>query len=672
MTALWMLLGSMAVLGLGGWFYSRFLARSWGESSGTTPADRYNDGRDYVPTPTPVVFAHHFASIAGAGPIIGPVLALCFGWGPALAWILIGGLLVGGVHDYLAAFMSIRNNGQSLATIARRLLGRGPFIALVLFLILLLGLVTASFLNTSAIALVSMLDLGRMKLEEGQTLFRIVQDGASHKVIIGGVASTSVVVITLLAPIIGWMTIIRKIAVWKCSLVAIAICVASILIGLYYPIAFPKTVTFAGLTVEGVTIWKYLLALYTLVAAGVPVWMFLQSRDFINVHILYAGIAFLLIALVTAAVRSGMAPPTPDQAVAGVAMVTPDPLPLWDKATGDAKLNGLWPWLFITIACGAVSGFHSLCAGGTTCKQLKTESATRTIGYWGMLLESLLAVVVIATLVIGTTKGFYLNDVYPANMKNSNPTLGFAFAVGQVGHFAFGLPIAVGALAGMLLLEGFVITTLDTAVRLNRYLIEEVWQEFFGRFDVLAGRASRFAEPSVEIGGSDDIPATLSLNGEGAAVGKRTRGIGRALLKLLGAYWFNSGLAVALMLALAFSGTILQLWKIFGTANQLLAAFALGIGAIWLIRNGRRTWYVMLPAAFMLASTSTSLILLAFKYKAGSADSNPVLLGADIVLMILTAYLAFTGIRELIRRVLGEAAGRAAAMQAAQIQTRIR
>jgi carbon starvation protein len=452
----------------------------------------------------------------------------------------------------------------------------------------------------------------------------------------------SVIIITLLAPLVGWMTIIRKIAVWKCSLVAVAICLLSILAGLYHPVAFPATVSVAGLTLKGAECWKILLALYTLVAAGVPVWMFLQSRDFINVHILYAGIAFLLAALVTASVRGAMPPPA-------------EALPVWDSVTGGVKLGSLWPWLFITIACGAVSGFHSLCAGGTTCKQLKTESATRAIGYWGMLLESLLAVVVVCTLVVGSTKGFYLEDVFPAG-KDNNPVLGFAFAVGRAGEFAFGLPLAAGALAGMLLLEGFVITTLDTAVRLNRYLIEEVWQEFFGRFDVLAARSTRFAAPAVETGGTDGIPATVDLNGQNTA-GVPTRGFGRALLKLIGAYWFNSGLAVALMLWLSFSGSILQLWKIFGTANQLLAAFALGIGAVWLIRNGRRTWYVVAPAAFMLVTTVASLILLVSKFMPGLAPDgkptgNPVLLGADIVLMILTAYLAFTGIRELVQRTL--------------------
>jgi carbon starvation protein len=208
----------------------------------------------------------------------------------------------------------------------------------------------------------------------------------------------------------------------------------------------------------------------------------------------------------------------------------------------------------------------------------------------------------------------------------------------------------------MLLLEGFVITTLDTAIRLNRYLIEEVWQEFFGRYDLFAARASRFARHTPETAGSDGIPAGVELNGNAVVQPLVTRGPFRALLTFLSYYWVNSGLAVALMLWLSFSGSILQLWKIFGTANQLLAAFALGIGAIWLLRQGRRTWFVTAPAAFMLATTATSLVLLVRKFMPGLAPDgkpvgNPTLLVADIVLMILTAYLAFTGIRELTKRI---------------------
>ncbi len=650
MFVLFILAITFVVLLGGGSLYSRFLARRFGEDpTAVTPATRFCDGRDYVPTPTLIVFAHHFASIAGAGPIVGPVLALTFGWLPALLWVVLGGLFIGGVHDYLAAFMSMRNNGQSIAVIGRRLLGRGTFVALMIFLVLMLGLVTATFLNTSATALVSMLDFGRMKLTEGQTLFRVAEttqlvDGVAttvRKVVIGGVASTSVIVVTALAPLVGWLYIKKQVKVWKCSLLAILICAASIIAGVFLPVAFPEKVSMLGGTISGQTLWKYLLSAYVLIAAGVPVWLFLQSRDFINVHILYAGIAALAVTLVVAALRA----PAP--------CADMPPIPHFDYALGSKYLGLFWPMLFITIACGAVSGFHSLCAGGTTCKQLKSEAATRYIGYWGMLLESLLAVSVICILIVGTNRDFYLLDVFPAG-KDNNPVLGFAFAVGSAGNIAFGLPVAAGALAGMLLLEGFVITTLDTAVRLNRYLIEEIWLQLFGRYDVFANRAAISEAACVprEQTRCDGIDRDFSAKPTDQTRRLvQTSGAFRALLKFLRLYWVNSGLAVALMLYLSVSAGILQLWGIFATANQLLAAFVLALGTIWLIRQGRRTWYVMIPALFMLATTIGSLVVLFKKFmpreEGGKSLGNPTLFAADIVLLALTLYLVCMGIREM-------------------------
>lgn len=628
MISLWMIVISFLLIAVTGLIYSRFLARQWGEDPGRkTPATQYEDGRDYVPTPTPVVFAHHFASIAGAGPIIGPVLALCFGWGPAIVWVVLGGLFVGGLHDYLAAFMSLRNKGQSVAMIARRLLGRGPFLALMIFLVVILGMVTAVFLNTSASALVSMIELGRMQVDAVHSIFRTVVENGQQKVVIGGIASTSVIVITALAPLVGWMYIRKQVSVWKCSISAVAICVVSIVVGLCYPVTLSPGV------------WKILLSVYVLVAAGVPVWIFLQSRDFINVHILYVGIAFLVVALIVGSLRGGIA----DASAA---------LPALDMATGTSKLGGIWPALFITIACGAVSGFHSLCAGGTTCKQLKAEGAARYIGYWAMLLETVLATVVIATLVMGTTRVFYMEDVFPVGQDN-NPVLGFAFAVGRSGYMAFGLPIAAGALAGMLLLEGFVITTLDTAVRLNRYLIEEIWQEFFGKFDIFAAKRTAVTAAE-ETAGSSSIPAGIDVHPDtNTSPPIATKGVFRAFLRVLSYYWVNSGIAAGMMLWLSFSGSILQLWKVFGTANQLLASFTLGIGCVWLLRNGKRVWYVVVPAVFMLATTATSLYLLLGKFVPhalpdGTAGGNRTLFVADIVLISLTAYLVVAGVREII------------------------
>ncbi len=617
-------LAAAVVLWTLGLLYSRWLSRQVGEDPArTTPAVARNDGRDYVPTPTPVVFAHHYASIAGAGPIIGPVIAVVFGWVPALLWVLFGGIFIGAVHDYLAAYMAVREGGQSIATIARRLLGKGVFVALVLFLIISLTLVCATFLSASARALISSLPFARLEMPESQTLFRLIDTPDGKEVVIGGIASMSVIVITALAPLLGWMYLKKKVAVWKCSLLALVICAVSIVVGLFVPVTLSENA------------WKGLLAAYVLMAAGVPVWIFLQSRDFINVHMLYIGLILLVVTLFLAALRA----PAPA-----------DPLPAFNVADGTKQLGPLWPMLFITIACGAVSGFHSLCAGGTTCKQLTSEPAARRVGYYGMLLETFLAICVIAVMMIGAGRLHYLQDVHPALTDaggKSNWILGFAAAVGNAGKLAFGAPVAVGALAGMVLLEGFLVTTLDTAIRLTRYLIEEVWRTFFDRYDVFAATApARKAEAACADApaGSGDIPPAIPLeSGKGAAAPVPTSGAFRFFLRLISHYWVNSGIAVGLTLLFAFSSGIMSLWGLFATSNQLLAAMVLSLAALWLLNQGRRVWFAAVPAVLMLATTGVSLVLSLLEYGWGKKP-NTTLFVADIALMAITAYLLVAGV----------------------------
>ncbi len=652
MTVLWVLLIAAVVLIGAGRYYSRFLARSVGEDPArVTPALEKADGRDYVATPTPVVFAHHFASIAGAGPIVGPVVAIIYGWAPALLWVLVGGVLIGAVHDYLATYMATREGGQSMATIARRIMGRDAFVALTIFLVVMLALVCAAFLNLSAQALTSRLPFDRLELPREQSLFRV----QGNQVVIGGIASMSVIVITVVAPLLGWLYIRKKVPVWKCSVLAVGICAASIVIGLHVPVAFPDHVGQLGRwELTGQDLWMLILSAYVLVAAGVPVWIFLQSRDFINVHILYVGMAALLVTLLVAGASGAGSGPTAEG------------LPAFNVAEGErANATPFWPGLFIIIACGAVSGFHSLCAGGTTCKQLTSETAARRIGYYGMLLETFLAVCVIAVLMIGATRSNYLADVHTGLLRagaQGNPVLGFAMAVGNAVKAAFGVPIAVGALAGMVLLEGFLVTTLDTAVRLTRYLIEEIWRTFFADYDVMAapvgaGERQDWREGEPVPAGADGIPASPAVaDGEPApAFPTATMGLRRSVLKVLRMYWFNSGLAVAITLTFAFSGGWKALWGIFATSNQLLAAMVLSLAALWLLRQRRRVWFAFFPAVAMLVTTGASLILLLGKFagsiRSAMAQGKPVptgsvtLLVADVVIMAITAYLLVAGVR---------------------------
>jgi carbon starvation protein len=639
MTVLLVMAISLVVLFGFGRVYSSFIARRLGEDpTRPTPAVVKADGRDFVPTPTPVVFAHHFASIAGAGPILGPVIAIIYGWLPAVIWVLGGGVLIGAVHDYLATYMTTREGGTSVATIVHRLIGKGAFVAITILLVVMLALVCAAFLNASAKALTSMMPFARLDLPADQTLFRVVTEGGTSKVVIGGIASMSVVCITAVAPLMGFLYIKKKVSVWICSVLAVLICAVSITIGVFFPIAL-KPLT-----------WQLMLSGYVLIAAGVPVWIFLQSRDFINVHILYVGMVLLLIVLVVAGFRGADVTEIDPQAEA----IAPTNI-----AEGTASLGPFWPGLFIVIACGAVSGFHSLCAGGTTCKQLNNERATRQIGYYGMLLESFLAICVIGVLMVGAIKGDYLKDVHPlaAGLKGVKPNwvLGFAMAVGNTGRLAFGAPIAVGALAGMVLLEGFLVTTLDTAIRLTRYLIEEVWRTLFGRYDV-------FAEPVAEkemaewgkgeqtpagAGGIPVAPPTAAQPGP-MPTPKQTKGLLRALLGALRLYWVNSAIAVGLMLAFALTGGQTALWKIFATSNQLLASMVLSIAALWLLRQGKRIWFAFIPAVLMLTTTVTNLFLMLRGFLAEPRE-NATLLTADIVIIVITAYLLCAGVREAVR-----------------------
>jgi len=623
MTVLWLIIISAVVLVVAGKLYSGFLARMVGEDdSRQTPAITQADGQDYIATPTPVVFAHHYASIAGAGPILGPVIAIVFGWMPAMLWILFGGVFIGAVHDYLATYIATREGGRSIATVARRLLGRDAFIAFTIFLVVILALVCGAFLNASTAALTSKLPFARLSLPDNQTLLRVV-DG---KAVIGGIASMSVICITAVAPLIGWMYVKKKVAVWKCSVLAVVICAISITVGVFWPVTLTPDV------------WRLMLSAYVLVAAGIPVWVFLQSRDFINVHILYVGITALMVVLVVA----GISGPSPD--------VAADPLPAWNQAQGEEIHGPIWPMLFILIACGAVSGFHSLCASGTTCKQLTSERAARRIGYYGMLLESFLAVCVIAVLLAGISKTDYLTDVYFA--QTPNKILGFAMAVGGATRAAFGGPwaMAIGAIGGMVLLEGFLVTTLDTAIRLTRYLIEEIWRTLFGHYDVFAEPVAPVESAMEEVElthiGAEGLPhAPADPDAPAPVHPVATTGLKRAALKILRHYWVNSAIAVGLMLAFAYTGGVGALWNIFGTCNQLLASLVLMLAALWLLRNGKQFWFALIPAVFMLVTTVVNLFRLRTIYH---DDGKVVLLVAVYVLMGITAFILISVVRAAI------------------------
>ena len=498
MNVLFFLLTAVGAFVLASRIYARYIARAIGEDPNhPTPAQTINDGRDYVPTKRYVVFAHHFSSIAGAGPILGPTMAILYGFLPAWLWIVLGGIFIGAIHDFTVLFASIREGGKSMAEVARKTLGQAGFNLFIFFTILMIVLVTSAFLSATAISLTSLWPLDKIGVTEGKTFLKtIIVDGVAMGKI-GGIASMSVIVITIFSPMLGWLIYKKGIKTYLTHILALTMCIISVCIGILYPVMLSPG------------IWMIIISIYVFFAAGWPVWIVLQPRDFINAHILYSGIALMILSVL----------------LTGFGGMTVS-IPFFNIVDGVKNLGLLWPMMFIIIACGAISGFHSLVAGGTTAKQLSNECDARKIGYNAMLLESTLAVCVLLAIAVGLNFTDYKAIVWPTEPGiKSNPILGFALAAGNLFHRGLGIPLTLGTVFGILLVEGFVVTTLDTAIRLNRYLFEELW-------------SIMFTKPH----------------------------------RIIKRYWFNSGLSVLLMWVLAKSNAFNTLWPIFGASNQLLAA----------------------------------------------------------------------------------------------------
>lgn len=559
---------------LGYRFYARYIAKVFKEDDACpTPACSMKDDVDYVPTKPLVLFGHHFASIAGGGPIIGPTVAMVFGFIPVWLWAVLGSIFIGAVHDMTALFASIREKGKSVAQIAKATLGNTGFFLFISFTILVLLLVTSAFLGLTATALTSLLSLDVLRLDPSQTVVRTIEVGGATKAVIGGIASTSVIVITACAPIIGYLVYKRNINVYLAAVIAIVVCFASVEIGMVFPVQLnPNT-------------WMIILCFYTLLAAGIPVWIILQPRDFTNSFLLYTGVVVLFISALVAGFK-------------GVTFSAP----AYNVAAGTAKLGPIWPFLFITVACGAISGFHCLVAGGTTSKQCAKESDVKRIAYGGMLLEGLLAIGVLVAVGCGIAFSDFTNIVFPTVAgARSNPILAFAAGAGGLLDKGLGIPPVYGTVFGILLVEGFVVTTLDTAVRLNRYLFEELWQVMF-----------------------KEVP------------------------KIMKTYIFNAALAVVFMYLLASTNAFLAIWPAFGSANQLLASLALIAVSVWLVNRGINALFTVVPAIFMMVTTIYSLfVLLIEKY----LPKQNYALSAFAILMIILSigviWLSFRKWQEL-------------------------
>lgn len=561
-------------------WYPRYIARVFREDdTRMTPCERLADGKDYVKSRTHVVFGHHFATIAGAGPIVGPTLALAYGWQPVWLWLVIGGIFFGAVHDMTAMFVSAREGGKSIGAIARTTLGPLGYLLNLTVLIFVLAIINAIFLNLSVTALTSLYPLEALHLDPTQSMLGTVEIDGVVNARIGGIATTSVFLITLFAPLLGMLIRKDMVSTGTAYLVASVVCVLSVVAGFMFPI-----------TLSGDS-WRYIMTFYILVACALPVWLVLQPRDFTNVQILYGGMLLLFVTAVIAGFK-------------GVSIQAP----AMDIAAGQAALRApLWPILFITVACGAISGFHSLVASGTTVKQVPKESDIRRIGYGAMVTETFFAVLVLVAVGAMLTQSEYLSVVYPAGTA-TNPVLGFALGAGRLINVALPfIPVAIAVVFGILMLEGFVVTTLDSSVRLCRYLIQEAWDVMF------AGNAPGW-----------------------------TRNV-----------FVNSGIAVALMFVFSISGTVRQMWPIFGAGNQLIGALALTTVSVWLAQRARQTTFAVIPAAFMIITTCAALFVLA---RTNLTSGNVWLGSAATALLFLAVGAVVVGVTRFTQALSPDAA----------------
>ena len=576
MNALIILLVAIAVLVCGYVFYGGWLAKQWGiDPNRPTPAHEFEDGKDYVPAAPYVVLGHHFSSIAGAGPINGPIQAAIFGWVPVLLWVLIGGIFFGAMHDFGALFASIRHKGQTLATVIAENIDDTAKKLFCIFSYLTLILVVAAFASivasTFAVAPVPTDDAAKAVAVETGNLANM------------RTAMISVLFIVV-AVIYGVITRGRKIPAAANIVSALAIIVVVVALGYNLPVIALDNTT-----------WMILVGLYILVASVAPVWILLQPRDYLSSYLLYGMIALALVGIIGAGVM-GNAASLDIPAFTG-----------FSAAAGTSKVAAsgfLFPALFITIACGAISGFHSLVASGTTSKQLDRESQAQPIAYGGMLLECLVAVIslrAVAFVVSGYMDGTY-----------TSPTQVFAAGLSQMRGMIPGLAGTTDIAYALLILavSVFCLTSLDTATRLGRYMFQELFTPHGMEASDLTGWRAVLVNP-----------------------------------------WVATIITVVLGVGLGMPGYQL-VWPLFGAANQLLAALGLLAVCAWLGNAGRNNKMFYVPMACMMVVTLTSLALTVWAkiglLAAGTVDAATVLqLVIGVLLMVFAVILAVKGCKTI-------------------------
>ena len=570
MNSLVLLIICIAVLVCGYIFYGGWLCKQWGvgESNQPTPAHRMEDGVDYVPAKAPVLMGHHFSSIAGAGPITGPIGAAMFGWLPVTLWVLIGGVFFGGVHDFGALFASIRHDGQSIGEVISANMSRRAKRLFIIFSYLTLILVVAAFASIVASTFGATVD-------EATGAIDVAASGTQ-----ASVAMVSVLFI-LIAIVFGFCVYRRNVPMGIASVIGVIAIVVIMAVGMNFHPIYLTTKT-----------WMIIVGIYIAVASVTPVWILLQPRDYLSSFLLYAMMAVALVGVVLSHAQLGGADGLP--AVTSFAV---------DNGNG---VQYMFPVLFTTVACGAISGFHSLVSSGTTSKQLDKETDAKPIAYGGMLLECVLAVVTICA----------INFAYKYNAANPDSALTGATAIfggGIANMYSMFGQHTVNVLRTLLVLtySAFCLTSLDTATRLARFMFQEFWLE----------------------------------------PGQTPKDIKEGWKKVMVNPYFATILTVVLGIILGMTGYS-KIWGLFGAANQLLAGIGLLAVATWLSNAGKNNKMFLLPMAFMIVVTIASLCL-TIKNQVGLISAGTADWGAyaqsilGVLLIILAVVLVIEGIQTL-------------------------
>ena len=549
MNAVLVLLIGCAILIVGYIFYGGWLAKQWGvDDTKVTPAHELEDGMDYVPAKAPVLMGHHFSSIAGAGPINGPIQAAVFGWLPCMLWILIGGIFFGAVHDYGALFASIRHKGQTLGEVVAANIGERAKKLFIIFSYLTLVLVVAAFASIVA-----------------GTFKGFNDDGTQNA------ANASVAMVSILFIVVA--TIVGVIGIVLCLVIGLN----------FHPIYLSGDV------------WMWIIGVYILIASVAPVWILLQPRDYLSSFLLYGMMIIAFVGVLGAGIMG-------QNTALEIPMFTE-----WkDPMTG---LGTMFPALFVTIACGAISGFHSLVGSGTTSKQLDHERDAKPIAYGGMLIECALALISLCAV------GYVWAD-YVAGTRT--PTVVFASGLSGMVSTIPGLGATKDVIYTLLVLtvSAFCLTSLDTATRLARYMFQEFWLKPGETYKDVTGIKATLCNPVVA-----------------------------------------TAITVVLGVGLGMTGYS-KIWPLFGAANQLLAGLALLTVCAWLGNIGRNNKMFYIPMVFMMIVTIWSLFQTVTNRIGQITSDNPevlakvdwgtyaqAILGA--LLIVLALFLAWEGIQTI-------------------------